>query len=211
MIPRVSVAGIYTDNLDLTPDNEQSALIAEVTPGINIIGRGGRFEAALDYQMQNFISSEFSGGTSTSHQLDANSKTELLDNFFFFDAGARAGQAIINADDTISLSNYNNNRNRTNVFSYTLSPYITPHFSNYADGILRYSHSNVKYGKDGSSDNINRSGASDSTITRVNADLVSGRFFKELSWFGNYSKRDISRIPVRMILLKRRAVKHATG
>jgi len=193
IVPRASVAGIYTDNLDLTPDNEQSALIAEVTPGIYVDGRSGRFEAVLDYQMQNFISREFSSTINTSHQLDAKSTTELVDQLFFFDAGARAGQAIINADDTISLSNYNNNRNRTNVFSYTLSPYITPHFSNYADGILRYSHSDVKYGSDGSSNNINRGGASDSTITRVDANLASGRFFKELSWFGDYSKRDVSR------------------
>ena len=114
IVPRASVAGIYTDNLDLTPDNEQSALIAEVTPGIYVDGRSGRFEAVLDYQMQNFISREFSSTINTSHQLDAKSTTELVDQLFFFDAGARAGQAIINADDTISLSNYNNNRNRTN-------------------------------------------------------------------------------------------------
>jgi uncharacterized protein (PEP-CTERM system associated) len=193
IVPRVSVAEIYTDNIDLEPRNEQSALITEVTPGISIIGRGGRFEAALDYQMQNFISSEFSDYTSTSHQLDADSTTELVDNFFFFDAGSRMGQSVINTDDTISLSNYNDNRNRTNVFSYTLSPYITPHFSNYADGTLRYSHSEVKYGKDSSSNSINRNGASDSTIKRINARLVNGSFFRQASWFGNYSRRDVSR------------------
>ena len=189
IVPRASVAGIYTDNLDLTPDNEQSALIAEVTPGINIDGRSGRFEASLDYQMQNFISREFSSTVSTSHQLDAKSTTELVDNFFFFDAGARAGQAIINANGTISLSNYNNNRNRTNVATYTLSPYIRPHFSDYADGTLRYSYSDVLYSKSSSSNSTNGGGASDSTNTSVDANLISGRFFKELSWFANYSNR----------------------
>ena len=193
IIPRASVAEIYTDNIDLEPENEQKALITEVTPGINITGRGGRFEATLDYQMQNFISNEFSDYVSTTHLLDADSTTELADNFFFFDAGARAGQAIINADDTISLSNYNDNRNRTNVFSYTLSPYIRPHFSDYADGTLRYSHSEVKYEKSSSSNNTNRTGANDSTITRIDANLVSGRFFKGTSWFANYSNREVSR------------------
>lgn len=193
IIPRASVAEIYTDNIDLEPENEQKALITEVTPGVNISGRGGRFEATLDYQMQNFISSEYSDYVSTTHLLDANSTTELADNFFFFDANARAGQAIINADDTVSLSNYNDNRNRTNVFTYTLSPYIRPHFSNYADGTLRYSHSEVKYEKESSSNGTNRNGASDSTITKIDANLVSGRFFKGTSWFANYSNREVSR------------------
>ncbi len=193
VVPRVSGAGIYTDNIDLEPENEQGALIAEVTPGINITGRGGRFEATLDYQMQNFVSKEFSGNTSTSHQLQASSTTELIDKFFFFDAGARAGQTIINANSTLSLSNFNNNINRTNVYSYTFSPYIRPHFSNYADGTLRYSQSEVKYGESGSSNTTNRIGASDSTVTGINANLVSGRFFKGTSWVANYSKRDIDR------------------
>ncbi len=193
IIPRVSVAEIYTDNINLEPENERSAVITEFTPGVSIRGRGGRFEAALDYQVQTFISNEFSDYVSTSQQLDAHSTTELLDNFFFFDAGGRMGQSVINADDTISLSNYNDNRNRTNVFTYTLSPYIRPHFSNIADGTLRYSYSDVIYGKDGSSSNANGTGASDSTVTSVDANLVSGRFFKELSWSANYSNRNVSR------------------
>jgi uncharacterized protein (PEP-CTERM system associated) len=51
----------------------------------------------------------------------------------------------------------------------------------------------VIYGKDGSSSNANGTGASDSTVTSVDANLVSGRFFKELSWFANYSNRRVSR------------------
>ena len=193
IVPRISVAEIFTDNIDLEADNEQSALITEITPGISITGEGGRFKGALDYQMQNFISSEFGGYTSTIHQLDADSTTELVNNLFFFDAGSRMGQAVINADDTISLSNYNDNRNRTDVFSYTLSPFVTPHFASYADGLLRYSYSEVMYGKDGSSNGVNRSGASDSTIQRIEASLVNGAFFNQLSWYANYSQRDISR------------------
>jgi uncharacterized protein (PEP-CTERM system associated) len=192
VIPRVSVAEIFTDNIDLEPENEQSALITELTPGISIRGRGGRFEGALDYQIQNFISGEFSDSVKTAQQLIANSTTELRDNLLFFDAGGRIGQSIINADDTISLSNYNNDRNRTDTYSYTLSPYLTPHFSNFADGTLRYSYSEVFYSDEASLDSTG-AGARDSTVTAVDARLVSGRFFRDLSWVAHYDNRNVSR------------------
>jgi uncharacterized protein (PEP-CTERM system associated) len=182
--PRISLAEIYTDNIDLEPDNETSAWITEISPGISVHGSGGRFEANIDYQMENFFSSENNYNVNTNHQLLANTTTELAKNLFFLDANARAGQAILDASGTLSRNNYTNDRNRTDFYSYSVSPYITPHFGAYADAILRYGYDRVVYSE---------GDASDSTTNRVEASIVNGRRFSLLSWGANYSYRDESR------------------
>ena len=181
---RVSLAEIYTDNVNLDSENEDSALITEITPGISVHGSGGRFNANSDYRMQNFFSSEDDFSPNTSHQLVGNTNTEFAKNLFFLDAGARAGQAILDASDTRSRSNYTDNSNRTDFYGYSLSPYITPHFGSYAQGTLRYGYDRVVYSK---------GEASDSETNRVDANIVNGRYFSLLSWGGNYSYRKETR------------------
>jgi uncharacterized protein (PEP-CTERM system associated) len=182
--PRLSLAQIYTDNVDLEPEDEQDAYITEISPSISVNGRGGRFQANIDYRMQNFFSSEDNFSPSTSHQLNANTNTEFARNLFFLDADARAGQAIIDSSGRQSRNNYTNNSNRTDFLSGSISPYLTPHFGTYADATLRYTHDRVLYSK---------GDASDSRTNRFQADIVNGRRFSLLSWAGNYSYRKESR------------------
>ena len=53
--PRLSVGEIYSDNINLDDDDKEGDLITEVTPGINIVGEGGRISGELDYQVQNTL------------------------------------------------------------------------------------------------------------------------------------------------------------
>jgi len=175
--PRISLAEIFSDNVDLEPDNEQHSFITEVSPGISVRGGGGRFQANIDYLMENFFSSEDNFSPNTNHKLNASTNTELAKNLFFLDAGASAGQAILDNSATLSRDNYTNNSNRSDFITYTISPYLTPHFGAYADATLRYSYNDVLYSK---------GDASDSTTHRVDANIVNGRRFSLLSWGGNY-------------------------
>lgn len=181
---RLTVGEIFSDNVDLEPDNENSALITEVSPSISITGTGGRFRANIDYQMENFFSSRDNFSPNTSHQLNGTTRTEVASNFFFVEAGARAGQALLNVGDSVSRDNYTSNRNRTDFYSYSISPYITPHFGTYADGTLGYGYERTVYSK---------GDASDATTQRVDASIVNGRRFSLLSWAGNYSYSKESR------------------
>jgi len=147
-------------------------------------GSGGRFEANIDFQVENFFSSENDYKANTHPQLLANTTTELAKNLFFLDVDAQAGQAILDASGTLSRNNYTNDRNRTDFYSYSVSPYITPHFGAYADASLRYGYDKVIYSE---------GDISNSETNRVEANIVNGRKFSLLTWGANYSYRDENR------------------
>ena len=181
--PRLCVAEVYSDNINLDDNNKESELVTEITPGISVHGQGGRLEADIDYQLQNTIFLDNSDANNSFHQLNANTTAELAKDLFFLNARSTAGQAIIDAGDTISIGNINTGRNRTDFVNYSLSPWIQPHFGGYADGILRYTYSDVAYSE----------GASDAANSRIGASLFSGRNFGPLSWDVNYNYQDLER------------------
>ena len=111
--PRISVAEVYSDNINLDDNDKEYDLVTEITPGVSIHGEGARLRADFDYQMQNTFFLRNSDGDGTFHQLNANGTAELARNFFFVDASSAMGQALINADDTASTGNLNNAGNRT--------------------------------------------------------------------------------------------------
>ena len=181
--PRISVAEIYSDNINLDDKDKEYDLVTEISPGVSIHGEGARVRADLDYQMQNTFFLRNSDGDGTFHQLNANGTVEVTRDFFFVDGSSTVGQAVINADDTANTGNLNNGGNRTDFYTYSLSPFILPHFGDLANGSLRYTYSGVKYDD----------GASDAEQYRTDAGLVSGRFWGPLSWSGNYYHDELRR------------------
>lgn len=181
--PRISVAEIFSDNINLDDDDKESDLVTEITPGISIHGESARLRADIDYEMQNAIYARNSDANGTFHQLDASATAEVAKNLFFVDADSKMGQSIIDAQKTISNNNINNAGNRADFYTYSLSPYLTPHFGGYADGIFRYTYSQVIY--DGNT--------SDANINSFDAGLASGRKFGPLSWLANYNYTDEQR------------------
>ena len=181
--PRISVSETYSDNVNLDDNDKEWGMVTEVTPGIGIHGEGARVRADLDYQMQNTFFLRDSDGNGTFHQLKANGIAEVTKNFFFVDGASTMGQAVVDANDTASTGNLNNAGNRTDFYTYSLSPYILPHFGNVANGSLRYTYSSVNFDD----------GASDSEQHRFDAGLTSGRFWGPLSWSGEYHHDEMLR------------------
>ena len=181
--PRLSLAELYSDNINLRDDDKEGDLITEVTPGINISGKSARLEAELDYEIQTLMFLSNSDASGVFQQLTADAMAEITRGFFFVDARSRIGQTTVEATRTISRNNFNNAGNQTNYYAYGVSPYIRPHFGGYADGTFRYSLDHVRY-----DDSV-----SNSLQNRFDANLVSGRKFGPLSWFANYVFDDIDR------------------
>ncbi len=171
--PRLSVAEVYSDNINLDDDNKESDLVTVVTPGLSVHGQGGRLVVDLDYELENTVFLDNSDANGSFHKLSADATAEVT----------TMGQAIIDPDRTFSVDNLNTSGNRTDFFTYSLSPYIRPHFGNYADATLRYTNSQAVY--DGS--------ISDTLENRFNAGIVSGRKFGPLSWSANYDFADVER------------------
>jgi len=177
--PRLTLGAGYSDNIELK-SNGDGGVVGEITPGISVHGKSARLKANIDYQMQNVFFLGHSGDDSTYNQLNSSATAELSKNLLFVDASANAGQAIINANRSISVGNLNTSNNRSDYITYSVSPYLQSHLGGYADAKLRYRYSEVLY---------DSNGASNATINAVNANLASGRgrIFKKLSWVADYN------------------------
>ncbi len=179
--PTVEVAEIYTDNLRLTPRGmENSEFITQISPGLTIEGTGRQLKVKARYEMQNLAYTK-QGGTNTNHQFAGDAHAELAKNLFFLDGKAQVSQQTISpfaaqSDSTVNLSN-----NRTEVRSYSLSPYLQHRFGSTASTELRYTHDAVTTDTGGLLDN-----ESDGIFFSVN----SGPSFRTLGWGLHYSQRN---------------------
>lgn len=166
--PRVTLSEIYTDNIDLVDTNKKSEWVTELTPGFIATVTGGRVNARVDYQMQTLFYFRESD-SSTNHQLEANSTTELYQDTFFVDANASVFQAVIDPEGTVALDNVNNDENRTDVYIANVSPYWRQRFAASVDAEARYRYGIVKYDEsdDGTGTGTVGGLTEDSTIQEV--------------------------------------------
>lgn len=190
--PRLYLAEHLSDNINLDDDNKESDLVTVITPGISIHGEGRRVRADVDYKLQNLIFLNNSGASNSSQRLDADANVELAKDTLFLDARSTMGQVLVDATDTISSNRINNAGNRTNFYTWGLSPYVQSQFGGFADGVFRYGYSEIQY----------EEGASDATINSFDVGLVSGhRGPSELSWLADYNYTDQQRNPASDVLL----------
>ncbi|BBJ22891.1 TIGR03016 family PEP-CTERM system-associated outer membrane protein [Candidatus Nitrotoga sp. AM1P] len=181
--PRLNLLETYTDNVTLaTKGNEKSDFITQINPGISLIGTGTRLKVNVDYTMQNLFYANEQSRNRTVHQLRASENAELIKNFFFLDSTASISQRNISLLGPITDNNENITNNRTNVKTYSISPYIRHNFSNFASTQARYTH-NAVYTDVGAF-----SGRKSDTIL---LSLTSGSAFRTLGWGLNYNKQKL--------------------
>ena len=177
--PRLSVAEVYTDNVDLAPSGEEdSDLITVITPGFSLRRETSRLKLDLDYQLQTLTFVENDDSNRVNHGLNGKMNAELHEDLLFLDASARMSQAIVDARAPQSLNGITGAGNLTDVQAYSVSPYLRHNFSNYFDGLLRYGHERVY------TDGVVQTAETDF----VNATLNSGRYFSLLDWNLNFFK-----------------------
>ncbi len=178
-IPSVMLKESYSDNILLSPKGqEQSDLVSEISPAFQLQSKSSHFTANIDYTLQNLFYSKDSNRNETYNQLAANSNAELMDDYLFFDANVYHTQQIVNANQPVSNNNIAVTSNRTNVSSYSLSPYFKHSFRGVLDASLRYSYSNVDY---------RRGGLIDSAQSSFNFQLNSPTRVVGFNWGLNYS------------------------
>ena len=88
--PRIAVGSYYTDNLDLTPDNEESAFVTSVTPGFTA-GASGRtagidlsFDTAYNqYSNDNDLNYwSYNAGLDSFVDINRNTRLTVADTFY---------------------------------------------------------------------------------------------------------------------------------
>ncbi len=177
--PSLDLKETYTDNVRLAPPGlEKNEFITQINPGISLTGNGSHLKLNASYVMQNLIYAKESSQNTMNHLLNANANAELVDNLLFLDGRASISQQNISPLGPQSSDNVNITGNRTEVQTYSVSPYLRHSFSNYASTEVRYTHNEVSTGG---------SGLLNSQADRIQLGLNSGSAFKTLGWGLNYS------------------------
>ncbi|MBU1691916.1 MAG: TIGR03016 family PEP-CTERM system-associated outer membrane protein [Gammaproteobacteria bacterium] len=177
--PNLNLKETYTDNVSLAPPGqEKSDFITQITPGISLTGTGARLKLNANYSMQNLVYAEESSRNTMNHLLNANANAELIDDLFFLDGRAAISQQNISLLGPQATDNVNTTGNRTEVQTYSVSPYLRHKFSNFASTEVRYTHDEVSTGG---------SGLANSQADRVQLSLNSGSAFDTLGWGLSYS------------------------
>lgn len=182
--PRLDLKETYTDNVALMPRGlEKSDFVTEINPGISLMGSGPRLKVNANYQMQNLFYAEEDSRNTTWHQLNANANAELVDNLFFLDGKAGISQQNISLFGPQTANNLNATGNRTEVRTYSISPYLRHSFHKLASSELRYSHDSV---------DTSTSGLWNSQTDRIQFRLDSGPAFRTFGWGLNFSDEKIA-------------------
>jgi uncharacterized protein (PEP-CTERM system associated) len=182
--PTISASTTATDNSSQSASNSQGSLITTLSPGINFVSKGShRVQADFSYHATGVVRV---GGTDQSndiyHNLAADGKAELIDNFLYIDGNANVSQQLISLLGSPADAN-TNGTNNTTVGTYSISPYIEKRLGSVANALLRYSRTGAIF-----QNNV----ASNTQADQVIAALSSGSQFDVIDWSLNYSERHAS-------------------
>ncbi len=197
--PTLLVSEIWTDNVNLTEDAfAHSELITQVSPGITVVKRGPRLTVDATAQLHAFaylhgsdrrdlaepgIVGQNFNPANTQKTYRGSLRGEVLRDLFFIDASASRGQQSISSFGPRASNDLYSNRNRTEIDSWSISPYLMHRFGNVAQGMLRYTRDSV-----GGGNALGFRGTGGDTLL---ATLTSGTGFRTVGWGVTYLKQEL--------------------
>lgn len=141
--PSFSTGLTATDNVALSNTNKQSDWVTELSPGIRIVGSGGRLNLNFDYHLREVLYARNGKGNETQNSLNAFGTLEALENWLYIDAtGIITRQAISAFGGTSPGTNIDSNATETS--SFRLAPYIRGSLGGLADYRLRYEYGTTR-------------------------------------------------------------------
>jgi uncharacterized protein (PEP-CTERM system associated) len=171
--PSLNLKETYSDNVGLSNAGGDSDFITQISPSLSVTGTGAHLRLYGSYTMQNMFYANNGSRNRISNQLNANTNAELLEDLFFVDGIASISQQNISAFGAQTTDNVNYNSNRTDVITYSISPYIRYKFGSFASTEARYTHNSVSTGV---------AGFSDSQVDSATISLTSGSRFRSVGW-----------------------------
>ncbi|MBS0446962.1 MAG: TIGR03016 family PEP-CTERM system-associated outer membrane protein [Proteobacteria bacterium] len=178
--PTFTATQTISDNANLgTGDDKKSGSVTELSPGIHVRSTGGRFVGFVDYELDGLVYSQGSSKTELLNSLNAAVLTEAIENWAYVDFKASIAQQSMSAFGTQSFDPTLQNGNRTEVASYSLSPYVQGRLGGLVDYSVRLTHA------------ISRSDDSagfNTTTNAVDASLAGGTALSLLDWSADVSR-----------------------
>lgn len=168
--PSVAANGIYSDNIGLAPSGqEQSSFVAEVIPQLSIRREGRRLDLGFDYDLQTLLRTR-QDEADVFNQFAGDAKAELLRDWLFLDFVTTYTQQNILATD-LGGDNIANRGDRTNVFTYSVSPFVAHRLGTFGTAEARFTHAGV--------DNFE---TFDTTSDNINLQFLGGTDFQRVPW-----------------------------
>ena len=198
--PTLRVAETWTDNVNLTEDElAHSDLITQISPGFRLSNQTRRLTVNASAQLHTFAylhdsdkrnrdgsfgDGENGGVSSVRRSYRANLRGELAQDLLYLDATAARGQQNISAFGPRITNDQYSNANRTDIDTWSISPYLLKNFGSTAAGQLRFTRDSV-----GGGDNIGFRRTGGNTLL---ASLVNGPAFRTVGWGVTYTKQDLN-------------------
>ena len=188
--PSFSLSEVFSDNLELSDTAKQSGFITEFAPGISLYGNSPWSNFNLNYRMQGLYNAAGSQSVDINHQLQMNSLYQAVRNTLFLQTSSSISQQNT-SNSFIATDNLTGNSDRADVKNYTISPYWTPNFGQYASGLVKFEYQKTTFDQTSGSDTS--LAISDSNSFLYQARLSSGSKFNQVRWNLNYSAQDQER------------------
>jgi uncharacterized protein (PEP-CTERM system associated) len=177
LTPRASIAQIYTDNVGLAPaGQEQSQSVTELTPGFSLSRNTRNLRLAFDYNLQTLYRWQ-EDVTDVNHQFAGTAQARLVERWLFLDLATTFNQQNLLATE-LGGDNIAARGERTDVFTYSVSPFVDHRFGTSVDLLLRYQFAGVENFQ-----------TFDSTSQAISAELASGADFARSPWSVLYTWR----------------------
>lgn len=174
---------MFDDNLNLTQTAPQSGFVTEVAPGLIVRGQSPKSNFSLNYRLQGLYNAQNSDATQVYHQLNMNSLLQPVQNTFYIQSSSSISQQ--NTSNTIlATSNIAGNNSMTQIESFNITPYLTPHFGQYATGLLRAGYTGYIYNEPAG---LVSNPISNAQTILTQGGLSSGTYFGLFNWQLNYS------------------------
>ncbi len=184
--PGVSLSEIYTDNVDLRPDDQaEDDLITELSPTIAIAYDSQRLQSTLDYRIQALAYSDQSERDNSFQQFDGTFLASLPASFFV-ELSASQTQQITDPQQANAFSNVPVGGGQTDVQTSSISPYWQQRFSSGLQAQLRVSQSHVDY------DDDSRATVVDSEMDSATFTLSQQQAGQNYLWSFSYYKQEVT-------------------
>ena len=183
--PTLSVTETWTDNVDLQAGpRAHSELVTQLSPGISVVRKGRRLNLAASAQWHQFayLNDVRRDLNDNQRQYNAALQGILVDDLLFIDASASRGQRSVSAFGPQLVNDLYALGNRTEIKTWSISPYLMQRFGHAASLQLRYTRDSVESG---------RFGLDSSDGQSVSAVLASGQSFQDLGWGLSYYGQDL--------------------
>ena len=175
--PGLVTGATYSDNIRLAPTGqEQGSFVAEVTPRLSIRRSGPRLNLGFDYNLQGLYRTE-DDQADIFNQFAGDARAELLPEWLFLDFVTTYTQQNILATD-LGGDNIASRGERTDVWTYAVSPFLAHRFGTLAAAEARLSFSGV-----------DNSETFDTTADNIDLQFLGGSDFQRTPWRVFYERQ----------------------